>query len=193
MISPLLRSSPFDPVVVHMWMVGGEFLGFFRELQTLRGLLLWGKPGSPQAVPIRPSRLTPGAGFVLRPWSLSATCWRGAENSQGGPRVKQKKGGDVRFFARWAKVHQILPCNTHANRRAFGVAGAPGRRAGARSGRSGEPGRRIQSLEVLVGVPGVPGLADEGELGARARTHAETPLAPRQPHHRSEDLDRERG
>jgi hypothetical protein len=92
------RGAATTARVIHMGMVGGEVPALLHGFQGLRALEPWGKTGFSTGFPQQAK-----AALTYRlegRRSRSATCWRGAENSQGGPGVKSKKGGDVRFDSR---------------------------------------------------------------------------------------------
>lgn len=89
------RGAATTARVIHMGMVGGEVPGLLHGFQGLRALDSWGKTGFSTGFPQQVE--TPVTCRLGGRRSRSATCWRGAENSQGGRGVKSKKGGDVRF------------------------------------------------------------------------------------------------
>lgn len=111
------RGAATTSRVIHMGMVGGEVPGLLHGFQGLRALEPWGKSGFSTGFPQQAKTALTYRLEGRR--SRSATCWRGAENSQGGPGVKPKKGGDVRFSWIYVYLLSIFMCRSHANRGVF--------------------------------------------------------------------------
>ena len=82
------RGAATTSRVIHMGMVGGECSGLLHGVQSLGALEPWGKTGFSTGFPQQAKTSLTYRLEGRR--SRSATCWRGAENSQGGPGVKSK-------------------------------------------------------------------------------------------------------